>query len=66
LVAQRFCTFEFPDTFRLVRIPVEVMFGWELVMRDPVRAVRLDTPETFTEVKVPTEVIFGWAAFTTW
>ena len=66
LVAQRFCTLEFPDTLRLVRIPVEVMFGWSGVMREPVRAVRFETPVMLTELRVPTEVMFGWAASTTW
>jgi hypothetical protein len=66
LVAQRFWTFELPETFRLVKIPVDVMFGWAAVMSEPVKAVRFETPETFTDDKVPTEVMFGWDASTTW
>ena len=66
LVAQRFWTFELPETFRLVKIPVDVMFGCAAVMSEPVRAVRFETPETFTDDKVPTEVMFGWDASTTW
>ena len=51
-----------PVTFKLPRVPTEVILGWAAVVSVPARLAPVTVPVTFKLERVPTLVTLGWAA----